>query len=189
MDGFNTFMSSSLQRYWQILLFCYEVQYLFLDYRIRLRVEKFLIGTGLRRLLKNGLHRIKKNLRSSLSYKQLKNGLHRIKKTWETALSYSWWLKVLENGLHGIKKYLRMGSIGSRNTREQCRPTVEAYFRIGSKSTSENASPPDGSGSPAPPRPSVGGVLVSPGVEVAVRVAPVGIPHVAAGDDINYHRQ
>ena len=47
MDSFNTFMGSSLQRYEQILLFCYEVQYVFLDYRIREQVTKFLIGTRL----------------------------------------------------------------------------------------------------------------------------------------------
>ena len=50
----------------------------------------------------------------------------------------------------------------------------------------QDVDPPDESSSKVASRPSVGGVLVSPGVEVAVRVAPVGIPHVAAGDDINY---
>jgi len=35
MDNLNTFMNSSFQRYGKILLFCYEVQYLSLDYRIQ----------------------------------------------------------------------------------------------------------------------------------------------------------
>ena len=35
MDSLNTLMSILLQRYGKILLFCYEVQYLSLDYRIR----------------------------------------------------------------------------------------------------------------------------------------------------------
>ena len=44
---FNTFMDRFHERYGQILLFCYEVQYLSLDYRIQQRVTKFVIVTPL----------------------------------------------------------------------------------------------------------------------------------------------